>query len=454
MAVRRIAIILPGLGINGGINIVLNWALILAKSGDHIDLILPSRHEGFNIPFLSDDDGRLLQTTSVNEARCHHYHAAIATLWTTIATMVELNADHYAWFMQAYESQFLELNSPVQADFDELVASQVNVITTAHWLEQHILRHYNFEPRRTFCVISGLDKAVWKSMPREPLQPGGRPVRFLVEGPLHDPRKHVVETLRLLERLGMTYKWVGATVDPSLTGPNCCGVEERVPYHRMPEIYGWADVLVKASNSEGMFGPPLEMFATGGTAAVWNVQGAEEYMADRYNSRLVPMNSWVRLAQAVVELANDPAQVRTLQENASVTAMAWPTWDDQAEQIRTTIASLVPLGRSSLVRQISKNLFRSITHSQQLVLESQRTAAETARAEAQNARADRAEEQLYRLISSRSWRLARLLRHARKWLAPDGSWRWACTLHAGRLAGAVSRRFITPSRIASEFQPR
>ena len=61
----------------------------------------------------------------------------------------------------------------------------------------------------------------------------------------------------------------------------------------MPPIYGSADVLVKASNAEGMFGPPLEMFSTGGTAVAWHVQGAEEYMSDRYNSLLVPMNSWL-----------------------------------------------------------------------------------------------------------------------------------------------------------------
>jgi glycosyltransferase involved in cell wall biosynthesis len=443
MAVKRVGILLPTLGISGGINIVLNWAVVLAKSGYHIDIILSPSNCRLKVPFLSERDSRLLHLIPEFEARHHHYHAVLATWWAGIAFMAELNADHFAWLMQAYEGQFHEPNNPAQADFDELVASQLNVITTAHWLQQHILQHYNFEPKKTFCVISGLDKSIWKPMPRETLRPGGRPVCFLVEGPFVDPRKNVARTVRLLEGLGVSYKWVGAVVDRSLIGPNCCGVEERVPYHQMPRIYGSADVLVKASNSEGMFGPPLEMFATGGTAATWHVQGAEEYMADQYNSCLVPMNSWPRLAEAILELADSPVRVRSLQENALATAEAWPTWDEQADQILSTIESLASFGRCSLVRQVAKNRFRSILHSQPLILEFQRANAESERARAEAARAAQAEAQLadwHRMANSRAWRLARLLQRARLRVAPDGTRRWAYLFRVGRFAWRAGRR--------------
>jgi O-antigen biosynthesis protein len=445
MAVKRVGLLMPAMGMYGGVNIVLNWAVILARSGYHLDIILPPSKCSSKIPFLSDKDSRLLHPISEFEARRHHYHAVIATYWSSIAAMAELNADHHAWFMQAYEGQFFELDSSSQADFDELVASQMNVITTAHWLQQHIQRHYSFESKQTFCVISGLDKSLWKPMPRAPLRPGGRPVRFLVEGPVVDPRKNVAQTVRLLEQLGVSYKWVGAVVDQSLAGPNCRGVEEKVPYQRMPRIYGWADVLVKASNSEGMFGPPLEMFATGGTAAAWHVQGAEEYMADQYNSYLVPMNSWSRLAEAILELVDDPERVRSLQENARVTAEAWPTWEDQADQILATIESLVPFGRCSLVRQAAKNQFRSILHSQPVVRESQRATAEAARAA-------QAESQLaalhHQLASSRTLRLVRAIQRARRLVAPDRSRRWAYLQRAGRIVWRAGRRLKSARRAA------
>jgi hypothetical protein len=465
MPLKRVGILLQSLGIFGGVNIVLNWAAILAKSGYHIDLIMPRSASGGCIPFLSAKEARLLHVISDAEARSHHYHAVLATYWTSIPHLVELDVDHCAWFMQAYEGQFLGLNHPSQADFDELVAAEMNVIATAYWLEQHILRHYRFEPKQTFCVISGLDKTLWKPVLRDPLGRGVRPVRFLVEGPPHDPRKNIAQTVGLLEQLGVRYKWVGSVVDPALVGPNCEGIEEKVPYRRMPVVYGWADVLVKASNSEGMFGPPLEMFATGGTAAVWQVQGAEEYMSDRYNSLVVPMNSWPRLAEAVLELASDPDLVRSLQENASATAEAWPTWEDQAGQILAVFESLVPFDRSSLVRHVAKNQFRSSLHAQPVLevarradaearradaearradAEARRADAEARRADAEARRAERAEAELECLANSRAWRVVRLLQHARIRLAPDGSRRWSAIRRAGRAVWRAGRRIASP----------
>ena len=381
MAMKRVGIVLPCLGIYGGINIILNWAAILAKAGYYLDLILDPRECHAKVPFLSEADGGLLHLISKLEARRHHYQAVIATFWMSMAELAGLKADHHAWFMQAYEAQFLDLNASSQVDFDELVASRMNVITTAHWLQQHILRHYAFDSKQTFCVISGLDKTLWKPMPREPFR-GHRRVRFLVEGPVIDPRKNVAQTVRLLEGLRVPYMWVGSAVDRTLVGPNCFGVEQQVPYHQMPQVYGSADVLVKASNSEGMFGPPLEMFATGGTAAAWHVQGAEEYMSDRYNSYLVPMNSWSCLTEAIRELANAPDRVRFLQENALATAEAWPTWEDQADADRRHDRVARALRASSLVRQVAKNQYRAILQTHTLPGNSQPASADAERAEA------------------------------------------------------------------------
>ena len=45
----------------------------------------------------------------------------------------------------------------------------------------------------------------------------------------------------------------------------------------MYEIYNQCDVLLKMSKVEGVFGPPLEMMACGGTCVVGNVSGYDEY---------------------------------------------------------------------------------------------------------------------------------------------------------------------------------
>jgi hypothetical protein len=446
MAVKRVGIVLPSLGLSGGVNIVLNWAVVLAKAGYHVDIILPPRAGHAAIPFLSEKESRLLNVVSEYDAANQHYQNQIATRWATIAIISGLSADHYAWFMQAYEGQFYPLNSPEQADFDELVASQMNVITTAHWLQEHVRRHYCVEPKQTFCVLSGLDKALWTRVQRRTPKRDGRGVRFLVEGPVSDPRKNTAQTIRLLEGMGLSYQWVGAHVDRSQIGPNCSRVLERVPYHRMPVVYRSADVLVKASNSEGMFGPPLEMFATGGTAVVWDVQGSEEYLSDRHNAYVVPMNSWPRLAEAILELGNCPDRVRALQENALATAEAWPSWDDQSDQIIETIEALVPFGRCSLVRHAAQNRFRYILHSRPLVQLTQLAASEAHRA----ALAEQKYEQRYeQLTSSRSWRFLLLLQRLRKEVAPDGSRRWRYSLAVGRRLWRAGRRFESAWRLTT-----
>ena len=192
----------------------------------------------------------------------------------------------------------------------------------------------------------------------------------------------------------------------------------------MPQIYGSADVLVKASNSEGMFGPPLEMFATGGTAVAWHVQGAEEYMADRYNSRAGADELLAPVCRGRPRTGRRPrAGPVPLQENALATAESWPTWEDQADQILATIESLVPLGRCSLVRHVASNQFRPMIHSL-----------------ADADRASQAFAQLEQLTNSRAWRFVCLLRRVRKWLAPDGSRRWAYFLQTARMVWRVGSR--------------
>ena len=104
-----------------------------------------------------------------------------------------------------------------------------------------------------------------------------------------------------------------------------------------------------------------------------------------------------------------------------------------------------------------------IVHAEPVVLEPQPATAKAvcdSQTEAQldklrrhaTAEADRAalaEAQLADLRNSRAWRFLHLIRRARRRLAPDGSWRWACTLRTGRVVRRIGRRVLMPSRTAS-----
>jgi hypothetical protein len=244
----------------------------------------------------------------------------------------------------------------------------------------------------------------------------------------------------MLDDLGVSYRWVGSCVDPNLVGPHCLGVQQQVPYDQMPHVYGTVDILVKASNSEGMFGPPLEMFATGGTAIAWHVQGAEEYMSDRYNSYLVPMNSWPRMRDAIREMADNPRIVEGLQENALATAEAWPTWEDQADQIIKTVESLAPFDRHSLIRQVAKNQYHTVVQDQhQAIAVREAVAAALRPLQAEVAALRPLQTELAALQASRSMKLVRTIKHVREVVAPDHSLRWGMIRNVGRIARRAGR---------------
>ena len=64
-------------------------------------------------------------------------------------------------------------------------------------------------------------------------------------------------------------------------------VFERVAVESTPVIYRSCDVLVKLSQVEGMYGPPLEMFHCGGTVVTYDVTGHEEYVEHGVNGLVV-----------------------------------------------------------------------------------------------------------------------------------------------------------------------
>jgi hypothetical protein len=76
-----------------------------------------------------------------------------------------------------------------------------------------------------------------------------------------------------------------------------------------------------------MFGPPLEMFHCGGTAIVFDVNGADEYIADGVNAIVVRNRSVESAISALRGLLSDRGQLERLKQGALQTATEWPSWD-------------------------------------------------------------------------------------------------------------------------------
>lgn len=348
---KTIGFLLSGLGVSGGVHVVLRWAQALTRRGYLVYVAVPQAERRRPVPFL-DAEEVTFPILSYDDAREIRFDVLFATWWETLILLSEFEAGTYALFAQALESQFYRPGDREQDDCNRLLGAGIPVVTIAHWLRDQFTRRLGVPQPLVRTVLNPLDKAHFR--PTKPKYAKRSGVRFLVEGPSTDERKNVATAIELLERAGVPYLWVGALVDKRLTGRHCIDVLEAVPYREMPALYASADVLVKLSNGEGMFGPPLEMFATGGTALAWDVWGAEEYMSHLHNCWLAPMNSAGDVAAAIELLRKSGVLVERLQRNALATAAAWPDWSEAEQSIVRAVEELPHAPPDRLFREAAR----------------------------------------------------------------------------------------------------
>jgi glycosyltransferase involved in cell wall biosynthesis len=180
-------------------------------------------------------------------------------------------------------------------------------------------------------------------------------------------------------------KGVAAAVDAALAGgadeiwlltPSVCaehpGVDRvisRIPAAETPAVYRSCDVLLKLSQVEGMYGPPLEMFHCGGTVVTNDVTGHDEYVRNEFNGLVVQTGDLVAAGEAVARLRSDPQLLARLRENALLTALNWRDWDDAGSdflRILTAIAKQRPPDRLSLLSRVAglQPLYRQLVERQ------------------------------------------------------------------------------------------
>jgi len=96
------------------------------------------------------------------------------------------------------------------------------------------------------------------------------------------------------------------------------GVADRVVFAglvdaaRIPEMIGAMDIVVHASLREGLPRAVVQALLGGRAVVCYAVDGAPEVVLDGVTGRLVPPRSVEELADAVVELAADPARARRM----------------------------------------------------------------------------------------------------------------------------------------------
>ena len=202
------------------------------------------------------------------------------------------------------------------------------VITEARWIAETLEAMRPHPPQsggRVLLVRNGVAKDVF-TPPAEVTPRVWAPLRVLVEG-----------------RASVWFKGVPAALaacaamrEPrhvTLVSPergDVAGADEVVgplSAQEMAAAYADADVVLKLSRVEGMFGPPLEGMHCGATCVVTAVTGHEEYVEHGVNGLVVDWDDTRGTARALDLLAKDRTLLHELRCGALATAKAWPSWE-------------------------------------------------------------------------------------------------------------------------------
>lgn len=331
---QRVVFAVGSTGVSGGTYVILEHARWLLDHGWCVVVAAMHHDAGTQWhPALARID-----VVSLEEAEHEEFDVAVATWWPTVYELPRLRARHYVYLVQSVEARFYGEDDHgrwAQSLAELTYTFGLTIITIAEWIQLYLaMRHRT----PAFVVRNGIRKDVYNPMgpsvsPREP----GR-LRVLVEGPVEVPMKRVARAIALARAGGADEVWL---MTGSVAGTRVADrVFERVSIESTPIIYRSCDVLVKLSQVEGMYGPPLEMFHCGGTLVTYDVTGHEEYVEHMVNGLVVPMNDEDAVIDAVRRLKRDPDLLARLRAGALVTAAKWPDWHESSAHFGRLVASI------------------------------------------------------------------------------------------------------------------
>ena len=108
----KIAILLGGVEISGGINVIFQHAMKLAAKNHEIAFITRKRVGAIDIEwhpihdFIRTQKNSNISWYTFNEVENKRFDVAMATWWRSFFDLWKVNADSYLYFVQSIESRF------------------------------------------------------------------------------------------------------------------------------------------------------------------------------------------------------------------------------------------------------------------------------------------------------------------------------------------------------------
>ena len=324
----RIAYLLPGVGISGGVGVVLQHVNRLKKRGHDVVLLTQS--------YETDTHWFPNQNVEVYYFLDCPYpiDVLIATGWSTAFDVAKIKSKHKCYFVQSDETRFFPKEDKNYHLAYLSYCMDFNYFTEAKWIVKWLK---NFS-RDASYVPNGLDEKIF--FETKPFAEKGTKTRILLEGPIDIPYKGMEDAFQAVTELDEDIEvWCVSGAGQPKKEWRCDRFFEKVQMEDMKKIYSSCDILLKMSRVEGFFGPPLEMMACGGVSIVSKVSGYDEYIVDGQNAVVVEERDVNGAKKAIKKLIHDKEFYNLLQTNGKRTVEEW-NWERSIDMLEEFIKSL------------------------------------------------------------------------------------------------------------------
>jgi glycosyltransferase involved in cell wall biosynthesis len=328
----NIAYVVPGVGISGGINVILEYAHRLARRGHQVFLLNidsqvsdASWHPIKGLKIYNLDDIAILRYIAAID-----FDVLVVTGWQTVYEILrlKLRARTFAYFVQCDEILFNPKGSWNARLSSLTYRLPFQYLTISKWLVNWLKTEYG---QNAVYVPNRYNPAfVYQTEPLAAKDPDR--VRILLEGALHNPWKRMDHAFLAVQGLNAEI-WCLSSGGKLQPWQRPHRFFSGVPYDRVGEIMSSCDILVKLSEIEGFFGPPLEMMACGGTAVVSKVPGYDEYIADGINALTVEVGDFRGARAHLARLIEDRHLLERLKRGGAETARAFSDWEESVTEV-------------------------------------------------------------------------------------------------------------------------
>jgi glycosyltransferase involved in cell wall biosynthesis len=324
----KIAYLLPGLGISGGVGVVLQ----------HVNRL---KERGYDVVLLSQNGDTKADWFPNLQVECYfmldykeEIDLLIATGWSTVFDVAGINSKYKGYFVQSDETRFFEKGS---IHYHLAVLSYLAdfyFFTEALWIQKWLKENFN---KDAWYVPNGLDTEIFHQV--EPLAKKRKP-RILLEGPIDIPYKGMQEAFEIVSNIKEEIEvWCISSAGKPKSNWRCDKFFEKVNMQDMKDIYSSCDILIKTSKVEGFFGLPLEMMSCGGVSLVFKVTGYDEYIVHEENALVANAGDVEGAAKLLSDLINDKEKFERLKLNGKETVKFW-TWDRSIDYLEMYIKDI------------------------------------------------------------------------------------------------------------------